>query len=60
LIIYIFFFFFWFQTENAGANSLPRIIGGSDLVAHNAANRKDLDDWFKEIIHVSNMSIIKP
>ena len=42
-----------------GANSLPRIIGGSDLVAHNAANRKDLDDWLKEAIHVSIMSRIK-
>lgn len=42
------------KTENAGANSLPRIIGGSDLIAHTATNRKDLDDWFKEAIQAES------
>ncbi|XP_063396332.1 nibrin-like [Mytilus trossulus] len=44
------------KTENAGANSLPRIIGGSDLIAHTATNRKDLDDWFKEAIQAESQT----
>ncbi|VDI63845.1 nijmegen breakage syndrome protein 1 [Mytilus galloprovincialis] len=44
------------MTENAGANSLPRIIGGSDLIAHTATNRKDLDDWFKEAIQAESQT----
>ena len=33
--------------------SLPRIIGGSDLIVHEKQPRKELEEWFKEAIDVS-------
>ncbi|XP_052229867.1 nibrin-like isoform X4 [Dreissena polymorpha] len=36
------------KTNHAGSQSLPNIIGGSDLEVHLAQRSKELDDWFRE------------
>ncbi|KAK3083896.1 hypothetical protein FSP39_004849 [Pinctada imbricata] len=36
------------KSSHAGAGSLPRIIGGSDLEPHIASRSKEIEDWFRE------------
>ncbi|XP_046365515.2 nibrin-like [Haliotis rufescens] len=36
------------KSSHAGANFLPRIIGGSDLVEHMGSQRREMDDWFRD------------
>ncbi|KAK3578458.1 hypothetical protein CHS0354_038545 [Potamilus streckersoni] len=37
-----------------GTNSMPRIIGGRDLEIHVSANKKEIDDWFKEALEAES------
>ncbi|XP_070604122.1 nibrin isoform X2 [Erythrolamprus reginae] len=37
-----------------GAGRLPNIIGGSDLIAHNARRNPDMEDWLRQEIEEQN------
>ncbi|XP_067651141.1 nibrin-like [Haliotis asinina] len=42
------------KSSHAGANFLPRIIGGSDLVEHAGSQRRELDDWFRDALQAES------
>ncbi|XP_052229879.1 nibrin-like isoform X6 [Dreissena polymorpha] len=43
------------KTNHAGSQSLPNIIGGSDLEVHLAQRSKELDDWFRKTNQVHRL-----
>ena len=42
-----------FQTANQGANGLPRIIGGADLVVYREPQNEAREAWFREMEEVN-------
>jgi len=42
------------QVPYPGAGQLPYIIGGSDLVAHQARKNSELEEWLREELEVRN------
>ncbi|KAJ8312627.1 hypothetical protein KUTeg_010000 [Tegillarca granosa] len=44
------------KTGHAGSNELPRIIGGSDLEAHIASERKEIDEWFRDALEMGTFT----
>lgn len=42
-----------YQATFPGAGKLPHIIGGSDLIAHNARKNTELEEWLRQEMEVS-------